>query len=172
MKQNVPVSKIMSTDPVTVHHGEPISKIRKVFVDLLDKAYDSLFATGEIDVRNVAMVLAYKSSVEFSRDHVAKGHPVDDWRSVLETMVMRESLAQNCQLCSLLQFLNCIDGRSTIGNQKGPKLLIDQFSKIGITTSGKNHISERRIINSPDPAIILAMIFFSHPIGGIAGVIE
>ena len=33
MKQNVPVSKIMSTDPVTVHHGDPISKIRKVFVE-------------------------------------------------------------------------------------------------------------------------------------------
>lgn len=33
MKQNVPVSKIMSADPITVHHGDPISKIRKVFIE-------------------------------------------------------------------------------------------------------------------------------------------
>ena len=33
MKHNVPVSKIMSSDPITVHHGDPISKIRKTFAD-------------------------------------------------------------------------------------------------------------------------------------------
>ncbi len=33
MKQNVPVSKIMTAEPITVHHGDPISKIRKTFAD-------------------------------------------------------------------------------------------------------------------------------------------
>ena len=30
MKRNEPVSKIMSTELVTVHHGDPISKARKL----------------------------------------------------------------------------------------------------------------------------------------------
>ena len=30
MKQNEPVSKIMSTQLVTVHHGEPVSKVRQL----------------------------------------------------------------------------------------------------------------------------------------------
>ena len=30
MKRNEPVSKIMSTNLVTVHHGEPVSKVRQI----------------------------------------------------------------------------------------------------------------------------------------------
>ena len=30
MKRNEPVSKIMSTNLVTVHHGEPVSKVRQL----------------------------------------------------------------------------------------------------------------------------------------------
>jgi CBS domain-containing protein len=30
MKQNEPISRIMSTELVTVHHGDPISKVRKL----------------------------------------------------------------------------------------------------------------------------------------------
>ena len=33
MKRNEPVSKIMSTELVTVHHGDPISKARKLMRD-------------------------------------------------------------------------------------------------------------------------------------------
>lgn len=33
MKKNEPVSHIMTRDPVTVHHGDPISKIRRIFVE-------------------------------------------------------------------------------------------------------------------------------------------
>jgi CBS domain-containing protein len=33
MKHNVPVSKIMSANPITIHHGDPISKVRKTFVE-------------------------------------------------------------------------------------------------------------------------------------------
>jgi CBS domain-containing protein len=31
MKKNMPVTHIMSTDLVTVHHGDPISKVRQLF---------------------------------------------------------------------------------------------------------------------------------------------
>ena len=33
MKKNVSIDHIMSTDLVTVHHGEPISKVRQIFAD-------------------------------------------------------------------------------------------------------------------------------------------
>lgn len=33
MKQHVPVDKIMSAHPVTLHPGDPISRIRKTFID-------------------------------------------------------------------------------------------------------------------------------------------
>ncbi len=33
MKKNEPVTHIMTADPVTVHHGDPISKVRQMFVD-------------------------------------------------------------------------------------------------------------------------------------------
>jgi len=33
MKKNEPVAHIMTFDPVTVHHGDPISKVRKLFLD-------------------------------------------------------------------------------------------------------------------------------------------
>ena len=31
MKHNEPISHIMTTGPVTVHHGDPISKVRRIF---------------------------------------------------------------------------------------------------------------------------------------------
>ena len=33
MKQNIPVAKIMTSNPLTVHRGDPISKIRKTFTE-------------------------------------------------------------------------------------------------------------------------------------------
>jgi CBS domain-containing protein len=33
MKQNEPISRIMSTSLITVHHGDPISKVRKLMIE-------------------------------------------------------------------------------------------------------------------------------------------
>lgn len=73
---------------------EHLIELRKVFVDLLDKAYDQLFDTGEVEVRNVNMVVSYKTSVEVSRDSIAKGHPINDWKVVVNAMVNKEKFAQ------------------------------------------------------------------------------
>ena len=31
MKKNEPLSKVMTTDPITVHDGQPVSSLRKIF---------------------------------------------------------------------------------------------------------------------------------------------
>jgi CBS domain-containing protein len=33
MKKNEPISKVMSTDLITLHHGEPVSRARKLMVE-------------------------------------------------------------------------------------------------------------------------------------------
>ena len=73
-------------------------ELRKLYIDLLDKAYDQLFETGEVEVRNVNMVVTYKTSVEVSRDSVAKGNPIDDWKVVAQSMARREKWLKKLNL--------------------------------------------------------------------------
>ena len=78
---------------------ESLTELRRVFVDLVDKAYDEQFANGEVNVRDVNMVITYKTAVEVSRDHVAAGHAINDWKLVREAMAIKGRWAQKLSLC-------------------------------------------------------------------------
>ena len=78
--------------------SENLIELRKVFVDLLDKAYDEQFDSGEVDVRDVNLVVTYKTSVELTRDFISKGNPINDWNIVLDFMAKKGKLASRLGL--------------------------------------------------------------------------
>uniref|UniRef100_A0A7R9VRG7 Cation/H+ exchanger transmembrane domain-containing protein n=2 Tax=Pseudictyota dubia TaxID=2749911 RepID=A0A7R9VRG7_9STRA len=76
--------------------------MRKVFIALLRRAYETLINKGFIDARaNARLVLQLTSSVERAGDKVSQGKPISDWeasrrlpKGVRRTMVaLRSSLA-------------------------------------------------------------------------------
>jgi nucleoid DNA-binding protein len=70
------------SDTPTVHDGEdtePLIELRKVFIELLSRSYEEQFENGEIDVRNVSLIIALKTSIAVMKDEVAQGAPIGDW---------------------------------------------------------------------------------------------
>ncbi|KAL3912314.1 MAG: hypothetical protein SGILL_006933, partial [Bacillariaceae sp.] len=88
-----------TADDDTSETPEMLTELRRVFVDLLDEAYDEQFENGEVDVRDVNMVIAYKTAVEVSRDVVASGNPIDDWKLVTDAMAQRGRWAKRMNFC-------------------------------------------------------------------------
>ena len=64
---------------------EHLIELRKVFVETLQRVYAELFDVGEIETRNISLVVSLKTSVAVLKEEIARGEPINDW-DILCTM--------------------------------------------------------------------------------------
>lgn len=76
----------------TVETADICMELRNVFLELLEHAYDHQYENGEIDVRNIFLVIAIKTSLEYSKDSVAKGEPINDWAFLMAKLWKHKKL--------------------------------------------------------------------------------
>ena len=65
---------------------ERLMELRKVFLELLQKAYNDQFDSGEVDVRGVYIVVALKTSLEVERSKISNGGALGSWGLIEELM--------------------------------------------------------------------------------------